>query len=383
VVAEVALALLLLTGAGLLMRSFQRLISVNPGFAPDRLLTVHIFTAPARYSDKQKRAQYVDNILKEVRAVPGVEAAGSVHFLPLSGAISGSCFAPAPGPQPDVSSPAAQFLIVSPGYFQALRTPIISGRDFSENDRLGSPSVLLVNQAFTRHFFPGQNPVGRSLNVCWTVQNPVRIVGVVADARQKELKASPEPTIFLNNSQAPMYFASFVVRTGADPHQMAHAVETAIHRVDPDQAVSDVETMAEVFSDSVSRPRFQLVLLLIFAGMALLLATLGVYGVVSHSVTRRTQEIGIRVALGASTGDVSRLVLGEGLMLGGLGVLLGLAGALASTRVLHSLLFEVTPTDPLTLASVACLLLGVAVAATLVPARRAAKVDPMVALRYE
>jgi putative ABC transport system permease protein len=208
-------------------------------------------------------------------------------------------------------------------------------------------------------------------------------VGVVADARQTELKEAPHPTIFLANAQAPMYFAHLIVRARNDPRQMARAVQAAIHRVDPDQAFSNVETMDDIRSDSVARPRFQLALLMVFAGIAVLLATIGVYGVVSYSVTQRTQEIGIRLALGAGSADVSRLVLREGLLVGGLGVAVGLAAALASTRVIESLLFEITPTDPLTLGAVAGLLLAVALAATLWPARRATKVDPMVALRYE
>jgi putative ABC transport system permease protein len=383
VVAEIALALLLLAGAGLLMRSFERLTAVNPGFTPERLLTMKIFTAPSKYSDARKRSQYVDNVLTEVRKTPGVEAAGSVHFLPLTGLTSGSCFAPAPGPEPDVSSPGAEFLIAGAGYFQTMRTPILSGRDFNEHDRFGSPSVLIVNHAFAQRFFPGKNPIGTSLNVCWTVPNPVKIVGIVADARQTELQMAPQPTIFLANSQAPMYFARLVVRARSDPRHLLRAVEAAVHRVDPDQAISDIETMDEAFADSVSRPRFQLVLLLVFAGMAVLLAGIGIYGVVSYSVSQRTQEIGIRVALGARAGDVSRLVLGEGLLLSGLGVAIGLAGAIVFTRVLRSLLFEVTPTDPVTLGSVAVLLLAVSAAATLFPARRATRVDPMVALRYE
>jgi putative ABC transport system permease protein len=383
VIAEIALALLLLVGAGLLMRSFGRLISVNPGFAPEHLLTMELFTSPAKYEDSQKRSRYLERVRDEVRGVAGVQAAGSTHFLPLTGMTSGSCFAPAPGPQPDTSSPSADFLVISPGYFQAMGTPMLSGRDFAAGDHFGTPSVLVVNHAFAERFFAGQNPIGKQLNVCWTVPNPVEIVGVVADARQTELKVAPNPTIFLANPQAPMYFAHLVVRVRNDPRQMARAVQAAIHRVDPDQAISNVETMDTVFSDSVARPRFQLVLLLVFAGIAVLLATIGVYGVVSYSVSQRTQEIGIRVALGARSGDVSRMVLREGLLLGGSGVALGLAAALATTRVLRSLLFEVTPTDPVTLGAVACLLLAVAVAATLWPARRATQVDPMVALRYE
>jgi putative ABC transport system permease protein len=383
VVAEIALALLLLVGAGLLMRSFERLISVNPGFVTERLLALEMFTSPAKYGDLEKRSHYLERVLDEVRGVPGVRAAGSTHFLPLTGLVSGSCFAPAPGPEPNTSSPGADFLVISPGYFQTMGIPMLRGRDFGPRDRFGTPSVLVVNQAFAQRYFAGQNPIGKKLNVCWTIPNPVEIVGIVADARQTELKVAPQPTIFLPNAQGPMYFARLVVRARNDPRQMAHAIEAAIHRVDPDQAVSDVQTMDEVFSDSVARPRFQVVLLLVFAGIAVLLATIGVYGVVSYSVTQRTQEIGIRVALGARAGDVSRLVLLEGLLLGGLGVAVGLAAAVAFTRVLRSLLFEVTPTDPVTLGAVACLLLAVALAAALVPARRATKVDPMVALRYE
>ncbi|HLY16497.1 MAG TPA: ABC transporter permease [Bryobacteraceae bacterium] len=383
VIAEIALALLLLAGAGLLMRSFDRLISVNPGFRPEHMLTMEMFTSPAKYHEDRKRSQYVDNVLAQIRQVPGVEGAGSTHFLPLTGMNSGSCFLPAPGPEPDTSSPDADFLIVSPGYFETMGMAMLNGRNFGEQDHFGSPSVTIVNRAFAQRFFKGQDPIGKKLNVCWTVPNPVEVVGVVADARQTELQEAPQPTIFLENSQGPMYFARLVIRTRDDPRKLSRAVQAAIHRVDPDQAISDVQTMEEIFADSVARPRFQMVLLLVFAGMAVLLATIGVYGVVSYSVSQRTQEIGIRVALGASASDVAHLVLREGLVLGCLGVAAGLAGAIAFTRVLRSLLFEVTPTDQATLATVAGLLLAVAAAATLVPARRAASVDPTVALRHE
>ena len=243
VVAEIALALVLLVGAGLLMRSFARLTSVDPGFRTERLLSMEMFTSPAKYEDNLKRSQYLERVLDEVRRVPGVQAAGSTHFLPLTGMVSGSCFAPAPGPEPDTSSPGADFLVISPGYFQAMGTPMLSGRDFAAGDHFGTPSVLVVNHAFAERFFAGQNPVGKKLNVCWTVPNPVEIVGVVADARQAELKEAPHPTIFLANAQGPMHFAHLVVRARNDPRQMAHAVQAAIHRVDPDQAVSNVQTM--------------------------------------------------------------------------------------------------------------------------------------------
>jgi putative ABC transport system permease protein len=384
VVAEVALALLLSVGAGLMLRSFARLISVDPGFSPEHLVTMHIWTSPARYHDNLKRSQYFDRILAEIRSTPGVQAAGSTHFLPLTERTSGSCFSRADRPSPSpADSPSAQFLIISSGYFQAMSTALLSGRDFADRDSFNSQPVAIVSHAFVDRFYSGQNALGKQLRVCWTIEKPVEIVGVVADARQAQLQDGPEPTIFLSNSQAPMYFATFVVRATGDPGQVARSTEEAVHRVDPDQAVSDIQTMEMVFSDSVSSPRFQAVLLLVFAGLAVALAMIGVYGIVSYSVSQRTNEIGIRVVLGARSADVVRLVLREALILAVIALFLGLAGSFALSRVLQSLLFEVTPTDPVTLVSVCFLILAVSALAAVLPARRATRIDPMVALRYE
>jgi putative ABC transport system permease protein len=298
--------------------------------------------------------------------------------------ISGSCFAPADKPAPSPSeSPSAQFLIVSAGYFQTMQTSLLSGRDFTDRDRLNLQPVAIVNHAFLERYYSGQNILGKQFHVCWTIKKPVEIVGVVADARQAQLQDAPEPTIFLSNSQAPMYFATLVLRAAGDPSQLAHSAEAAVHRVDPDQAVSDIQTMDTVFSNSVSSPRFQAVLLLVFAGLAVALAMIGVYGVVSYSISQRTNEIGIRVALGARSSDVVRLVLREALSLAAIALLIGLAGALALSRVLQSLLFEVTPTDPLTLTLVTLVVLAVSALAAIVPARRATRIDPIAALRYE
>ena len=383
-IAEIAIALLLCVGAGLLLRSFARLMSVDPGFRAEHLATMRIWTSPARYNDNLKRSQYLDNILKEIRQIPGVEAASSVHFLPLTKMISGSCFSPADKPEPSpAESPSAQFLIVGSDYFGTMGTPILRGRDFEVRDRFNGPPVAIVNDAFARKYSPNENILGKQFRVCWTIQKPVEVIGVVADARQAELQNSPEPTIFLCNSQAPMYFAFLVVRAQGDPRQVLRAAEAAVHRVDPDQAVSQPRMMDSVYSDSVSAPRFHLVLLLVFAGIALTLAMIGVYGVVSYSVSQRTQEIGIRVTLGARAADVARMVLREAVVLAGVAIVVGLAGALALTRLLQSLLFEVTPTDPVTLATVAAAVLSVAMLAAFVPARRATRVDPMVALRHE
>jgi putative ABC transport system permease protein len=262
-------------------------------------------------------------------------------------------------------------------------TPLVSGRMFEMRDGFGTRSVVMVNQAFAKRFLADRNPIGQRLNLCWTVENPAEIVGVIADARQMELQTAAQPTIFVNNLQAPMYFAQLVVRTTGDPGRMTRAVEAAIHRVDPDQPLTHVETMDQVFSDSVAQPRFELVLLMAFGGIANLLAVIGIYGLVAYSVAQRTREIGIRVALGAQRADVRRMVLLEGAVLAVSGISIGLLGALALTRVLRTLLYETAPTDPATLAFVAVTILFVVLLATLIPAQRAAQVSPNTALRYE
>jgi len=381
VVMEMAMALLLLSGAGLAMRSFSKLISVHTGFDPQRVLTMQVSMPSSTF---QAAGQYMERILDEVRSVPGVESAGSIHFLPLTERVSGSCFTREARLAANLSAMSgADYLVISRDYFRTMGTPLAAGRDFNAHDQFGTASVAVINQSFAQQYFPGEDPVGRRINVCWTIPNPVEIVGVVADARQKELRLAPRPTIFLANPQAPRVFGQLVMRSKSDPRRLARAVEAAIHRVNKDQPVSAVSTMEEVLSGSVAEPRFQLGLLLVFAAIAVLLAAIGVYGVVSYSVNQRTREIGIRVALGARAGNVAGLVLREGMLLAGIGVVLGLAGALALTRVLRSLLFEITPTDPLTLFTVSWLLLIVSAVAIAAPARRAISVDPMVALRHE
>ena len=384
VVAEIAVSLVLLAGAGLMLRSFHRLVAVNPGFEMQHILTMGMFTSPAKYSDNHKRADYFAALLDEIRNVPGVEAAGSIHFLPLQERKSGSCFGRIDEPMPTpATGSSGDFLVVSPGYFEAMSVPLVSGRKFDMHDRFGTHSVIMVNQQFVRQYLAGREPVGQQLNLCWPVQNPAEIVGVIADARQTELQTAPKPTIFVNNLQAPMYFTQLAVRTKDNPAQMAHAVQSAIQRVDPDQAVTDIQTMEHVFEDSVAQPRLELTLLLAFGGIAGLLAVIGIYGLVAHSVAQRTREIGIRISLGAQRQDVARMVLKEGIVLGAVGIGLGLMGAIVLTRVLRSLLFEVTPNDPATFLSVVVFVMLLVVAATLVPVRRATKVEPMVALRYE
>ena len=382
-VAEIALALMLSVGAGLLLRSFQRLTSVNLGFRTENLVTMRVFVKN-NIDATPDRARYLDGVLDAVRGVHGVAAAGFTHALPLTDRVSGSCFAlGAQLPEKASDAADAQFLVVSSHYFDAMRTPFLAGRDFNEHDTSDVPTSVIVNQAFVRKFLNRKDAVGQQASVCWTVKNPGRIVGVVADARQTKLKDEPEPTIFLASSQAGAYGVSLVIRTAEDPNQIILPVESAIHNYDPQQAISEVQTMDHVFSDSASEARFQLILLLIFAGIAVLLAMIGVYGVVSYSVTQRTQEIGVRMAMGADTRQIARLVLREALGLAGLAIAIGLAGAIALTRLMESLLYETAPTDPATLAISAAAILVVAATAALIPARRATQVDPLVALRYE
>jgi putative ABC transport system permease protein len=260
---------------------------------------------------------------------------------------------------------------------------LLSGRDFNAHDTFGHNPAIVVNEAFARQFYPNENPIGKQLNVCWNPPGSGVIVGIVANARHSGLAEKPAPTIFLDQVQAPMYFANLVVRTALPPSTMAKSVERAIHSVDPNQPVYKVESMEDVVADSVARPRIESSLVALFAGLALLLAAVGLYGVLAYSVNQRTQEIGIRVALGAEPGQLIGEVMRDALRLVLPGIAVGLVGALAITRLLGSLLYEIKPSDPWTLAAVSGVLIMVAMFAAYVPARRAATVDPLTALRYE
>lgn len=383
VVTEVALSLLLLVGAGLLARSFLNQTSVSRGFRTDHILTMRMFFAPSRYWETHRRARYLDDILAKVRALPGVEAASSVNLLPMTGNVAGSGFhrldrpEPAPGNQP-----TADFVIVSPQFFTVMGMPLFNGRDFNEHDTTSTEPAIVVNQAFAAKFFPRENPIGKALGLNWNVRHGV-IVGICGNARQTSLTVQPQPTLYLAQAQGPMYFGALVVRTSAPPANSAHAVEDAIHSVDPDQAISDVETMEQLTAQSVARPRMETALLGVFAAMALLLAIIGLYGVLAYSVTQRTREIGIRIALGASGSQLMRSVMRDGLVLMLTGIIAGVAASLALTRVMESLLYEVKPADPLTLVAASVLLLVVGLGACCAPARRVVTVDPVRSLRWE
>jgi putative ABC transport system permease protein len=379
VISQVALAAVLLIGAGLLLRTFSQLLRVQLGFHPERVLTMQMLIL----GDESQRANKVEALLDGIRILPEVRAAGTIQFLPL-GPTSGTGFylegEPKPVPAKEHVTAAS---LVSDGYFAAMGIPVLNGRPFDARDRIGSPRVCLINRSFARRFFPDRDPIGRRVVVEWTNEAPTEIVGVVGDIRQDGITENPEPTVFLAQAQVPAYITHLVVRTSVDPKQLVKAIKHCVHEVDKGQPVAEIKTMDDYLAESLARPRLYSAMVATFAGLALMVAAIGVYGVISYSVSKRTHEIGIRVALGARRGAVLGLVMRQGLKLTLTGTVLGFIGALAVTRFLSSFLYGVKSTDPLTFIAVSVLLTVVALSATYLPARRATKVDPMVALRYE
>jgi putative ABC transport system permease protein len=404
VVTEVALALVLLSGAGLMVKSFMLLTQVDSGVHPQKVLTVDFSLQSSKYSHTATRAALFQQILHRVETLAGVESAAVVTDIPLTQNQDSLGFSIEGLPDPPDQRREARFNIVGPGYFRTLGIPLVAGRDFTELDAQGAPAVVLINQAMARRFWPNANPVGQRIstdapaspeplgdhdrargaehakNVTW-----FSVIGIAGDVRQMGLRSDAQPEVYVSYLQDPYQwpFLSMLVRTASDPLKLFPAVEQAVWSVDKDQPVSNPMTMDQIRSDSIAQPRVTALLLGLFAALALLLASVGLYGVVARSVTERTHEIGVRMALGAQRVQVFRLVVGQGMTLALLGAALGLAAAFASTRVLASLLFNVRPTDLATFTAVPLLLLAVAVAASYFPARRATKVDPTVALRYE
>jgi putative ABC transport system permease protein len=393
VVAELALAMVLLVGAGLLGRSFARLAAVEPGFRPEGAATVRFTLPRARYAAEAQRRQFYQALLERAQRVPGVTAAGTIWYLPLSGEKSATDFAvegrPAPPPG---SEPGADIRIVGGDYFRAMGEPLRRGRVFTEADREGGPDVLVVNDALARKYFAGEDPVGRRIAYEWDHVVNGRsepymltgtVVGVVGSVRENGPSADPSPAIYRWYRQEPPSRSNLVVHTAGDAAAVLPALVAAVHQVDPQIAVADARTMEEVLGGTIARPRLSLTLFGFFAAMALLLASIGIYGVIAFSVAQRRGELGVRMALGASRGDVLRLVVGQGMRMAGAGVGAGLVAALLLTRLMASLLFGVAPTDPAALLGAAAFLGGVALLATYVPARRAAGGDPALALRAE
>jgi len=389
VVTEVALSLVLLIGAGLLIRTFANLLAVAPGFDPHNVLTCQVTLNGERYDTTKEASAFYRDALERISSLPGVEAAALTNKLPLDWQFNMPVVFPG---SPDKLQ-SVQFRMISPDYFRVMKIAVKQGRVFTESDDASAPPVAIVNEAFARRFFDGQDPMAQQLSVGRGANDPARqVVGVAGDIKQSGLDRPAPPMVFVPVPQMPdklmaivrtFTAAHFTVRTTVAPSSLGAEIKREIAGLDPTLAVSGISSMDEIAKLSVAPQRFNMQLLGLFAALGLLLAAVGVYGVISYSVAQRTNEIGLRIALGAQPADVVRLVLGQGLALALLGAGLGLAGAYGLTRLLKSLLFGVEATDPLTFASLSVLLLGVALVACFVPARKAAKVDPMVALRDE
>jgi predicted permease len=384
-VLQFGLATILLAGAGLLGSSLLHVLRENPGFSPDHLLTLQVFLSPVKYPEGDSNSAIVlHEMLDRVRTLPGVRSAGVVNALPISGGPSTEFVIEGRAAPRLGDEPGADIRVADPGYFPAMSIPLLSGRTFTEHDTATSARVLLINETLARTFWPSENPVGQRITMKdWGPPLTGEIVGVVGDVKGNGLDAAVGPMLYWPYTQFGQIFNTMVVRTDDDPLRLTAAVKDRIWSVDKDQPVSRVQAMDQILSDSVARRRLYVVLLGVFASVALLLAAAGIYGVVSYSVTQRTREIGIRVALGAERVDVLRLIIAQAAKLALTGELLGILLALGLTRLMDSLLFGSSPAAPFTFACVAFLLSGVALVACYIPARRAVRVDPMVALRYE
>jgi predicted permease len=398
---QLAITLVLLTGAGLLGRSLLRVLATDPGFHAEHIITMDLALSFAeKETDKTRRIQFLDQLLAQMRAIPGVLEVGGTGSLPLTGPLSdGTYVLLAPGEQPPhameelerwfhnaTRTGHANYSPGSAGYFRALGIPLLRGRLFDDRDTIDAPHVALVSQSLAGEKWPGQDPLGRSVefgNMDGDLR-PLTIVGVVGDVREDSLETPPGPTIYVNYRQRPQatYHFTAVLRSQTEPGAVISSARQIVRRLDSNLP-PDFSTFPQVLSNSLKARRFNLTLVGIFAATALLLALAGLYGVMAYAVTLRTGEFGLRTALGASPGNILRLVLGQGIVTAMIGVAIGLTGALVLTRTLQSLLFGLSATDPLTFAAVALLLVLVSLLACYVPARRAAKVDPMVALRYE
>jgi putative ABC transport system permease protein len=394
VVSEVTLAFVLLMGAGLMIKSFLLLQRVNPGLRPENILTMNFALSKLKYSQSHLPGTFFQQVLERLAKIPGIQSAATIMDVPLGGSVTHLDVRSQGHADPSEKPFQAGFNLVSPNYFRTLGIPLKEGRDFTEKDGPHGLGVAIINETMARHFWPNEEPLGRQIMVGDGVKfGPwLSVVGIVADVKHLGLDKPARAEVFIPHlqdrymmsmSKTEVAWMTLVVRTTSDPMGLVGSVKNAVWSIDKDQPISDIQTMEQILARSVAQPRVLTFLFGTFASLALILALGGIYAVMSYSAAQRTHEIGIRVALGAQQKDVLKLVLGQGMGLTSLGVIIGLAGAFALTRVISSFLFGVTATDPTTFLSVSALLFGVALLASYIPARRATKVDPLVALRYE
>jgi putative ABC transport system permease protein len=385
VVAQVALSLVLLVGAGLMLKSLLRLQAVDPGFDADNLLTMRVILPARKYKEDAQVVTFFKQAIERIEALPGVKSAGTVNYLPFTGLAAATDFKiegepkPAPGREP-----TTEVRVADKNYLGTMGIPVLRGRSFIEQEETEARHVVLINETLARKYFAGQDPIGRRLTIDM-MDDPVpsEIIGIVGDVKHLSLDSETRPMVYWPHPELTYSGMTIVVRTTGDPLQLAAAAKNQIQAIDPNQPVSDIRTMNQWLSESVARARFNALLLGLFSVLALILASVGIFGVISYSVTQRTHEIGIRMALGASARDILRMVVGRGMLLALIGVGLGLVASFLLTRAMSSLLFNVSVTDPLTFILISLLLMVVTLVACYLPARRATRVDPMNALRYE
>jgi predicted permease len=385
VISEVALSLVLLIGAGLMIRTLSRLRNVDPGLDPHNVLTMTFALSSTKYDKPAQQIAFYDRLLQRVRSLPGVVSAGAIDSLPLGN--GGSTQPIAVDGQPALAmseQPEVAVRVVEPGFCETMRIPLLQGRALSIADTADRPSVIVISQSMAKRFWLGENPIGKRLTMSFSPEKSREVVGVVGDVKGDGLDVlDPVATLYAPLAQQPTPYMSLVVRTSPPPNTLVSAVSGAVHEVDRAQPALDVITMDELVANSLSQQRFNMLLLSAFSGLALLLAAIGIYSVLAYSVRRRMREIGVRMALGAQRSDILRMILGQGTRLALIGTGIGIAAALGLTRLMSSQLFGVTATDPVTFLSVAALIVLVALAACYIPARRATRVDPIIALRYE
>jgi putative ABC transport system permease protein len=382
----VALGVVLLVAAGLMIKSLLRLHAVNPGFNTENLLTMRVLLPSARYKEGYQNIAFFKQAVERMASLPGVRSAGAISYLPFAGPGAATSFEIEGQPKPAAGQKfVTDVCVTDANYFRTMEIPLLTGRTFTEQEATeAKQQVAVINETMARTYWPNESPLGKRLLVDMVDPIvPTEIIGVVRDVKSMSLDAAVKPMVYWPHPQLAYSSMTLVIRTEGDPSSIAAAAQREIQLIDKDQPVSDVRTMEQWLANSIARARFSTLLLALFAAVALVLAAVGLYGVMSYSVAQRTHEIGIRMALGAKTVDVLRLVVGQGMLMALVGVTIGLIAAFALTRLMSSLLYEVSATDPLTFVLISLLFMGVALFASYIPARKATKVDPMEALRYE